>query len=294
MGTRRPAPERELWVFEDDGLRLRLARVRREGEDGVQLCSLQRVGEGAELLATLDGLREGGRGGARSAILVTHHARPFLDYVPLSPGRGTREVIEQRLERELARRRELDGDGELACGWASELPLDPTEDCRVSATAIGEGVRELWMDRLSRRGLTVEGIYPLIGAPLAALAEADAAGPLLALQIEEQDVTVLEVAGGVAHSIEIHERVQPTAQQCAELIGTGCPEVVLCGGGADLSELGYELARTSGTWVRILRPRQSFLTEGHRPATLAAVLGAASLAFGLDPVGSLAAVPPQI
>lgn len=257
------------------------------------MLSLEVVPEGGERRARLDELRERGRGESSSTILITHHARPLLDFVSPTERRGFREIIEERLVRELDHQSEQQGGGELACGWTAELALDADEDCRVTATTLAREVRELWVDRLARPGLVLEGIYPLIGSPIAALDEEDAEGPLLALQIEERAVAVLEVAGGSPCSIEIHDSVRPTARLCAELVGTACPEVLLCGGGPDLARLGYEIARTSGTWVRILRPRRSLTFEEPPPANLAAILGAANHAFGLAHGGAVACVPPR-
>jgi hypothetical protein len=148
----------------------------------------------------------------------------------------------------------------------------------------GPSARGRWTRLLEAEGLELRALYPLAGSVVGALAGDENA---LCVQVEHGLVAVMALARGRCMELELVQGAAPTARRVQELIGEACPEVVLCGGGADLSELGYALACGGSTWVRILRPRVP------EPAgtELAALYGAARHALGLVPAGRLSAVP---
>ena len=174
-------------------------------------------------------------------------------------------------------------------GDSRSIPCARDERCVVAAT-VEESVRDRWQERLAARGFRLEGIYPQLGTPLCALEPRLVELPTLALQVEKDSVAVMEVSGGGCRSIEVHARAHPITSFCERLIGIGCAEVLLCGGEDRLPQLGYEIARSSGTWIRLQRERGAEDEPGARPPM--AILGGAYHAFGLTPVGAVACVPP--
>jgi hypothetical protein len=158
-------------------------------------------------------------------------------------------------------------------------------DARLVARMSTED-RERWSRELEAWGLELVAVYPLAGSPLGVL---DGGGETaLCVQIERDLIAVMDLVRGRCAQLECFPRVEPTCRRVQELVGEGCPEVLLCGGGADLSELGYELARGGSTWVRILRPdSRAFSDPGD-----AAIVGAARHACGLVPADRMAFVMP--
>jgi len=268
-------------VVEDDGRRLRVAHAVRGGSDRLQLTGPARWEDAShELLGEL-----GDRSGRalRPAIVVTHRARPVVEYLP---EKGLADV--PRLEAHVERI--LHQQGAAAWGWETRLPAREGDERCVVAATVEESVRDRWQERLAARGFRLEGIYPQLGTPLCALEPRLVELPTLALQVEKDSVAVMEVSGGGCRSIEVHARAHPITSFCERLIGIGCAEVLLCGGEDRLPQLGYEIARSSGTWIRLQRERGAEDEPGARPPM--AILGGAYHAFGLTPVGAVACVPP--
>jgi hypothetical protein len=108
------------------------------------------------------------------------------------------------------------------------------------------------------------------------------------LQFERGHVAIMESLGGSCRSLEVRAE-PPERRLCAELIGDGCSEVALCGGGVDLSRFGYELVLSGQTWAR-LPPLDA--VGPALPSSLAAMVGAARHACGLAPTDAVACVPP--
>ena len=268
-------------MVEDDGRRLRVARAACGGSDRLQLSGLARWEDANhELLGEL-----GDRSGRslRPAIVVTHRARPVVEYLP---EKGLAEVphFEASVERILRQQ------GAAAWGWETRLPARDGDERCIVAAAVDESVRDRWQERLAARGFRLEGIYPQLGTPLCALEPRLVELPTLALQVEKDSVAVMEVSGGGCRSIEVHARAHPITSFCERLIGIGCVEVLLCGGEDRLPQLGYEIARSSGTWIRLQRERGAKDSSSSHPPM--AILGAAYHAFGLTPTGTVACVPP--
>lgn len=142
--------------------------------------------------------------------------------------------------------------------------------------------RARWTRALDAQGLELSAIYPLAGSPLGALDEEGQT--VLCVQVEREVIAVMELVRGRCAQLESFPREEPTSRRVQELVGEACPEVLLCGGGADLSELGYELACGGSTWVSILRPRSLPLSEPDQ----AAIVGAVRHACGLVPADRLA------
>lgn len=134
-----------------------------------------------------------------------------------------------------------------------------------------------WWTRLAAFGIELRAVYPLVGCPLFARIGLPRE-PLLFLQVERTLTAVIELVDGRPMELEIVAG-KPSAERCREIVGEGCPEVLLAGGSAELSEIGYELTRSGTTWVRILRP------EGLDPArasSFASIVGAARHGSGLE------------
>jgi hypothetical protein len=144
--------------------------------------------------------------------------------------------------------------------------------------------RERWSRELLEHGLELASIYPLAGSPLGILDVQERPAPCL--QVEHAFLAVMEIVGGRCAQLELHH-VEPTLPRVLELVGPACPELFLCGGGADLSALGYAIARAGTTWVRILRPDSRTLDD---PAH-GAMVGAARHACELAPAERLSFVP---
>jgi hypothetical protein len=135
-----------------------------------------------------------------------------------------------------------------------------------------------WRERLGTLGIALKRVYPLVGAPLLALERAPRV-PLLYLQVEAAFLGVMGIVRGEITDLEVVAAREPVLEQCRDLVGAACPEVLLAGGRPDLSEIGYGLARAGDTWVRILRPEGE--RTGLATTSLAALVGAARHASGL-------------
>jgi hypothetical protein len=144
---------------------------------------------------------------------------------------------------------------------------------------------DAWQACLAPHGLELVAVHPQVGCPLLAL-ERVPRDPVLFVQVERRFVAVMELVGRCAE-LEVFPREEPVLERCRQLVGEGCPEVLLAGGGADLSALGFELARCGTTWVRILKP--DVHVDGAAPSGLASIVGAARHAAGLP---CFAPVPP--
>jgi hypothetical protein len=149
----------------------------------------------------------------------------------------------------------------------------------VGIDARHPAIHSAWQPRLALLGIELHRIFPLVGAPLLALAQAPRE-PLVYLQVEHTLIAVMELVGGRSMELAVYGGEEPKVRRCRELVGEACPEVLLAGGGGDLSAIGYELARTGTTWVRILRP--CGLVTHANASSLGAVIGVARHASGLE------------
>lgn len=265
---RLPRVGREFLLLQFDGLVHRAAHVRRRNHE-LELLGSER-GDFEACLAFLLSRCRSGRNAPERVVLVTSEARPAL------------------LAKPFAR---MDRLGDEACepspAGGFDLPrerfLTPRFRADMAPTA-----RSRWARSLAAHDLDLVAVYPLAGSPLGALEEGlDSA---LFVQVEHELIVVAELVHGRCVQLELHPGAEPTPRRVQELVGEACPEVLLCGGGAELSVLGYELARTGSTWVRLLHASSPRLPE---PA-LAALVGAARLASGLAPVHRQAFLPCQL
>jgi len=167
------------------------------------------------------------------------------------------------------------------------LRVEPELDgCRLTA-ALDSDPRCAWSDAAQRAGVLLSGVYPLLGCALAGVRVDDSKRPGLLLQVERSGTAIVEHAGPHCRGVEQVRHDAPSVRACLELLGEGCPTALLCGGGADLSELGYQLVGAGSTWIR-LAPLLARVECAAEPATLAAVVGAARHAAGLAPPDSTA------
>lgn len=276
-----------LLVVEDDGRRLRVARVERDEAGRPRVVATSSRKDAA--MALLDSTPLRGTGAPPPVIVITPRARPLAGF--LSGAEAERLALASgdagALEEVFGAR--VEGCGMRVWGWEADLfPADEAERPFVAAAVDLELARR-WLERLEARGLRLAGIYPQLGAPLAALEPRLYECPTLALQVESDEVAVIELIGGRCSSIEVHRRDHPTTGMCAALIGVECPEVLLCGGDEQLPQLGYELARRTGTWVRLQRERGA--SNDTAPPPPMAILGAAYHALDLAPAGRVACIP---
>lgn len=262
-----PRVGREFLLLQFDGLVHRAAHVRRRNHE-LELLGSER-GDFEVCLAFLHSRRRCGRRAER-VVLVTSEARPALLAEPF-----------RRVDR-------LGGEPcEGAGAGGFDLPRERVPTPRFRAD-MAPTARSRWARSLAAHDLDLVAVYPLAGSPLGALEE----GPDSALfvQVEHELIVVAELVHGRCVQLELHPGAEPTPRRVQELVGEACPEVLLCGGGAELSVLGYELVRTGSTWVRLLHASSPRLPE---PA-LAALVGAARHASGLAPVHRQAFLPCQL
>lgn len=152
-------------------------------------------------------------------------------------------------------------------------------DCSARELELPRTVLERWSAPLTGLGVRLGLVLPLSGSPLLNLERAPRE-PALLLQVERRSITTMEIVAGRCAELHVLRDIEPTPERCRELVGTGCPEVLLAGKGVELSALGYSLARTGTTWVRILRPKADLGVFQAGAHGLAAILGAARLAAG--------------
>ncbi len=251
-------------VLEVEGERCRATSLTRLGSQ-VRVDGVQSGGAPSE--AALRALLERLSSPHRGALLVSEEARLSVRHGP-----GARRSAHDPEHDGLAR-------GFVLCGGGSP------ERCLVATVARER--RLLWSAALARLGLRLEGIYPLLGSALAGIEQDASARPRLVLQLERRWIALLEEQGARCLDALVLEE-SPSVARCAALIGEGCPEVALCGGGVDLSAFGYELVRDGRTWARL--PAVLCL-GGPARTSLAAAVGAARHALGLAAVDAVACVP---
>lgn len=156
-------------------------------------------------------------------------------------------------------------------------------------TATERGCCARWAEALDGVGLRLVEVHPLVGSALSGIRFDTPHRPSLVVQVEEECIAIIEAVGPSCRGLEVHA-CAPTAERCMRLIGDGCPEVLLCGGGTDLSRLGYEVALMGRTWVRLPK----LLSTGVAvPSAAAAMVGAARHALGIIEPGAIAHIRPR-
>jgi hypothetical protein len=162
---------------------------------------------------------------------------------------------------------------------------------RRLAAAIPDAALREWTRAARDAGVRLAGVYPLLGSALAGV-RVDAAQerPWLLLQVERRGSAILECVGASCRGVETLPHDAPSIARCLDLLGEACPIALLCGGGMDLSELGYGLVREGSTWIR-LAGLAGRVDCGGQPASLAAAVGAARHALGLAPQDAVGCAP---
>jgi len=268
----RPRPAAGLVVVESGVHACRAIAVVRE-RDEVRVEAMAAVASGEPLApSVVHGLLRALASPFTDAVLVSPEARPAVRSGPSEPGEGPPATP---------------SPDRLAVGRVLDPRAAAGASPGVLVTSLALARRARWERTFAAVGARLLGTYPLAGTALAGIRLDAHSPPLLVLQLEAASITLIESVAASCRGLETYDE-PPTSARCGELIGDGCPEVALCGGGADLSRLGYELVRTGRTWVTLPRVHAA---GSPLPDSFAAMIGAARHAWRLAPADAVACVP---
>lgn len=284
--ARLPVAKGELVVIEDDGSAMRVVLVN--------------VGSADELNLTASRSVPAARG--RTSALAK-----LLDEVGASPERALvvstaahASIRTHELRRDLARAEPMiapprpdAGDAELCLGWTTRSPEHESAPMQTMLVSLPRRERELWLASCEELGIALEGIYAPEGTAVAGLRWNDDDLPALCLQVEPTSTSLIEVSARGSVAIDTFRGEPPSIRRCLQLVGEGCTELFVCGGGVELSSFGCELVHQGTSWVRF--PEVRARTPEGLPAdpSLAAAVGASRHALGLVRRDALPCVPPS-